>query len=122
MSTAFNANTGARKRRPRRERIDRLWEAEEANPGALAIGILSPDGALLEGGLIQDRRPIMAGAQDLLKEPDLPRLVAGMLPGECAVDRLRWQAGSLRQEECLPEYPGRRDGNPPHAAIHRPLG
>jgi hypothetical protein len=116
--THFYTRQGGRNKRPGVERINGLWEADEANPRALAIRLLSPDGTLLDGGLIHNNRTISAAVQDLTNDANLPCLVTGALPGKCAVDMPRWKAGSIRQEDFLPEYPCRRHGETYHSAIH----
>jgi hypothetical protein len=89
MLTHGNAKQAGRYGRPRLTGINRLGEAEEANSGAVTIWRFPPHGALLDGGLINDYRTIIAGAQDLLNDASLPPLVAGALPGELAVEMPR---------------------------------
>jgi hypothetical protein len=120
--THFNAERMGRNRRPRVAGIDRLREAKETNSGPVAIRLFEPHSPLLDGRLINDGRSLIAGAQDLVKEANLPRLATGALPGELAVELPRRLAQSIWQEGFLPEHPGRRDGNPHHFAIHKSLG
>jgi hypothetical protein len=121
MLTHGKAKQVGRNGRPRLTGINRFGEAEEANSGAVTIGRFSPHGALLDGGLINDYRTIIAGAQDLLNNTNLPSLVTGTLPGEYTVEMPRRLARSIRQKNFLPEYPCRHGGNPHHSAIHRSL-